>query len=418
MITDSDSYSDLDPLKSNDWHLSFETKEYVELKLTTAFNSFLEQLNRTISVSQIIGRENESEYKSSLERLTNPAIAQKTSSLRNMTQSMALKMKKLNTLPIDLPLSKNFLDALFNHLFPDADGHVENNNIDLTHETNSYKKLFSKLSLLKSSLNDSSNVLNKLAICMLNVCQIGKTKAIAQLWNEFLLELRCRWDSNFFVYGIPANSPDLSRCIFHQKLQLLNCCIAKKIDRDKLNKQTQFENNDNDDDEFFDALEDDDVQQQEPDGRSKQCGDLYLVNNPKIPLYVPITQEPTPMTEDMLEEHASVLVNLGNTDDASLLRAKIQSSSLLSDMESFKAANPGCILEDFLRWYSPRDLIESEIDGIKKYELSARMKIPGNMWIEAWQNAKPVPVRKQKRLFDDTKEAEKVRKPISTFKTF
>lgn len=42
------------------------------------------------------------------------------------------------------------------------------------------------------------------------------------------------------------------------------------------------------------------------------------------------------MTEDMLEQHASVLVNLGSSDDAALLRAKIQSASLLSDMQSFK----------------------------------------------------------------------------------
>ena len=41
-------------------------------------------------------------------------------------------------------------------------------------------------------------------------------------------------------------------------------------------------------------------------------------------------------------------------------------------------------------------------------ELSQRMQIPGNMWLEVWQNAKPVPARRQRRLFDDTKEAEKV----------
>ncbi len=38
------------------------------------------------------------------------------------------------------------------------------------------------------------------------------------------------------------------------------------------------------------------------------------------------------------------------------------------------------------------------------------MQIPGNMWVEVWQSAKPVPVRRQKRLFDETKEAEKVSK--------
>ena len=40
--------------------------------------------------------------------------------------------------------------------------------------------------------------------------------------------------------------------------------------------------------------------------------------------------------------------------------------------------------------------------------LSLRMRIPGNMWVEVWQSARSVPVRRQKRLFDETKEAEKV----------
>jgi Rab3 GTPase-activating protein catalytic subunit len=41
-------------------------------------------------------------------------------------------------------------------------------------------------------------------------------------------------------------------------------------------------------------------------------------------------------------------------------------------------------------------------------ELSARMQIPGNMWSEVWHSARPIPARRQRRLFDDTKEAEKV----------
>lgn len=34
--------------------------------------------------------------------------------------------------------------------------------------------------------------------------------------------------------------------------------------------------------------------------------------------------------------------------------------------------------------------------------------IPGNTWQTVWKSAKPVPARRQKRLFDDTREAEKV----------
>lgn len=41
-------------------------------------------------------------------------------------------------------------------------------------------------------------------------------------------------------------------------------------------------------------------------------------------------------------------------------------------------------------------------------ELSARMKVPGNLWIEVWSTAQPVPVRRQRRLFNDTREAEEV----------
>lgn len=36
------------------------------------------------------------------------------------------------------------------------------------------------------------------------------------------------------------------------------------------------------------------------------------------------------------------------------------------------------------------------------------MMIPGNTWQTVWKSAKAVPARRQKRLFDDTKEAEKV----------
>ena len=75
-----------------------------------------------------------------------------------------------------------------------------------------------------------------------------------------------------------------------------------------------------------------------------------------------------------------------------------------------------------MRWYSPRDWIEIGDEEAfvndqaneekmlvkKKYGLSQRMKVPGNVWIETWENAQPVPVRRQKRLFDDTKEAENV----------
>lgn len=40
----------------------------------------------------------------------------------------------------------------------------------------------------------------------------------------------------------------------------------------------------------------------------------------------------------MLDEQTTVLTNLGSSEEATLLRAKMQSRSLLSDMESFKVS--------------------------------------------------------------------------------
>ena len=44
------------------------------------------------------------------------------------------------------------------------------------------------------------------------------------------------------------------------------------------------------------------------------------------------------------------------------------------------------------------------------------MEAEGNIWLEAWDNAKPVPARRQKRLFDDTREAEKVLQYMTALK--
>ena len=74
-------------------------------------------------------------------------------------------------------------------------------------------------------------------------------------------------------------------------------------------------------------------------------------------------------------------------------------------------------IEDFVRWYSPRDWVETEEVGAdgniqKQASLSLRMQLPDNLWLEVWQQARAIPVRRQKRLFDDGKEAEKV--PLSS----
>lgn len=163
------------------------------------------------------------------------------------------------------------------------------------------------------------------------------------------------------------------------------------------------------------------------EGRKEPCGNLKLLKTGDQ-LYVPITQDPSPMTEDVIQEQIRILSQLGTGAESSQLRAKLQTASLLSDMEAFKAANPGCTFEDYVRWHSPRDWIKDASDATSMSSegdlgsssqsssagadvmghLSPRMQTPGNLWLETWARAKPVPVSRQKRLFDFVKEGEKV----------
>ncbi len=203
---------------------------------------------------------------------------------------------------------------------------------------------------------------------------------MAHLFHEFLLEVRYRWETGYLLPGLPMGDPDHSYCLLHQKLQMINCCIgkrraregAKDLQRSPHEKDEAMDvsegNSETEEEEFFDC--DDDREEdtppkkkdlplwdRNPEGRYKKFNNLRLLEH-DAPLYVPLCQDSAPMTEDQLAEQAEMLMQLGPDAEGSEVRARMQSASLLSDMESFKAANPGSVLGDFVRWYSPRDWVE------------------------------------------------------------
>ncbi|CAG0880210.1 unnamed protein product [Darwinula stevensoni] len=214
---------------------------------------------------------------------------------------------------------------------------------------------------------------------------------------------------------LEAGAPDLSHCLIYQKFQIMDPDYASGP-----------ETGEEGEDEFFDCNEEETGKGNgdnvglmkttsssslppwdQPEGRLSRFKDYRLLNEPNDYIFIP---EPSPMTEDVLEEQEEFLLQLGTDSQGRELRARMQSASLLADMEAFKAANPRAVLEDFVRWYSPFDWIveENEPESSTKGHLSARMEAAGNTWQEMWDSAKPVPARRQKRLFDETKEAERV----------
>ncbi|CAJ1080577.1 rab3 GTPase-activating protein catalytic subunit isoform X2 [Xyrichtys novacula] len=473
IVVDNDVYSDLDPLQAPHWSVRVRTAENPQCLLGDLLSEFYKLCCRKESTEEVLGRtaaeeegQENSDISSALSRLTEPTATVPISrlSVSNMVHSARKHIRRHRRVD-ESPLSNDVLNSVLLCLFPDAAVEKSSDNSKnkpaqsnaegkAEQDKNSDYNLFLQL---KSAPIDSLTSRLALCVCLINY-NYGGLRAVAHLWQEFVLELRYRWENNYLVYGLTGGPPDLRCCLLHQKIQMLNCCIERKRARDEARRAQDggkdkehrgagssqngrptsdsttskevspgksWESWSDSEDEFFECVseqgetESSQTEGGEKDGgKMKAEGRLHPHNNMTLlnssePLYVPITQEPAPMTEDLLEEQSEVLAKLGTSAEGSHLRARMQSACLLSDMESFKAANPGCVLEDFVRWYSPRDYVEEEVtdesgNKVVKGELSARMKISGNMWVEAWESARVTPARRQRRLFDDTKEAEKV----------
>ena len=226
----------------------------------------------------------------------------------------------------------------------------------------------------------------------------GGAGALVQLWKAMLAEARRRWDDGAPLPHVAAGAPVLGDALVHQKLVKLNCCVAKQED-DARRAPAAAEA----------AAEPD------ADGRVGAASELEgLVGlSSGRPLWAPATQEGPPLTSDELEQQQDTLLNvgesLGETAQAGLVMARLQSAQLKSDMQAFKAANPGCELADFVRWHSPRDWIEEgggEGEGAPRGTMSERMTQPGNVWVQLWAATLPLAATQQRALFDAAKEAQ------------
>ncbi|XP_031617314.1 rab3 GTPase-activating protein catalytic subunit [Contarinia nasturtii] len=433
VVMDSRNYSDFDPMLSQTWSFRLHYEALPNTFLRECLFEFLSECDSTKTLHELIGAEYAysatSEIASRddlnpLERLTVSKISKLTTSMLSAALSsdgssaQAKNKTSKKGKPLEGPLTEDQLMAMLYFLFPDAQ--PNSSNAYKVPSTDNFDPL-----RIKSAFDDS--LVHRLSM-LLALCgtYLGGLRAIAQLWIEFAQEMRYRVERSIFISGIAEGFPDPRTCLLHQKLQMLNICINRRRIREgnlshsmaNSNQRNMDSRSDESDDEFFDcdATNDDDVGEQtkdylpwnKPEGRLSKLNDMKLIDSDEY-LYVPITQEPVPKTEDQLEDDAEILLKLGPESE---LRTQIMSASLLSDMESFKAANPNGKIEDFIRWYSPRDWIEEDnikIDDSNSSQgrLSSRMLIPGNTWQNVWNTAKPVPARRQRRLFDDTREAEK-----------
>ncbi|XP_021852729.1 uncharacterized protein [Spinacia oleracea] len=243
-------------------------------------------------------------------------------------------------------------------------------------------------------------------------------RKMALFWCRIISELRRLWMEELYIPGIPLNEvPDLSFCLLYQQMQFMNCCLSRKkrraIATDSLESLIREAGCDADgvpssveritSGSFLYAKTNtgDLVVRL---GVSHQAENLTLLETGE-PVYAPLTQEGPLLTEDLAREAEEFVLRTGSVGAGC--------SQLLSDMQAFKAANPGCILEDFVRWHSPPDWTGNESGNesdastcggdstSSRGRLSRRMKKEGNLWQELWEAAKSVPAVRQAPLFDE-----------------
>ena len=438
LITDNAYHSDLQPRNAPRWSLrSLFTEDsknsqlycrhvelfriFIQLGNRSPNNPLLNLLLRNTDNHQQQKDEQETQdIRQALDRLSTPIHSSAQSSLLKTTNTLLVTSQLLSNLMSlaagtgSRQIPSEYIEAFVENLFDDDDDEKPVKNTDI--KSNDDDNEDDQLGKLKSAPRDSLSW--RLANLVVNI--YGQTRQpfnLAQLWKFFLQKLRTHWRSGRLLPHLDENTTDNidhGSCLFHQKLQMFNSCIRQKIKREhQLDSNVKLA--EDSDEEFFDA------QDEEPEMNENQTAEgqfyplkdvkgqpMYLLSYPNRPLQVPQTQDPAPMTEDVL---ARQVTHLAQIDDARM-KIRLQSAGLLSDMEAFKAANPGCQFEDFIRWHSPRDWIQqsssdSNDETSDTFGLSRRMR-ESNTWNDLWELARPCPVRRQKRLFNYTKEAEEI----------
>ncbi|XP_017050072.1 rab3 GTPase-activating protein catalytic subunit [Drosophila ficusphila] len=417
---DSEQRTDFVPSKAplGKVYLSVEASSYLSICL----RDYQSVAGVTRSLESFVGR-NFSGISSGAEAGSNPLdriTEHKLTPRRDRNYELPSQAGLTKKLPG--PMTESELSELLAYLFPDMHPDMAL----FPYSKKSFKDKFDPMRI-KSAVPDS--LVCRLS-CLLATCHahLGSVEGMAQVWAAFTRQLRLLWDNSLTVPGISAGFPDTRTCLLHQKLQMLNVCVERRVQRESNSKRKSEgvvgkgsseeeeveEEEDDDEGEFFDC---DDptagsgsptkaVLSLKPEGRLRRLNDDRLLEEPDEYLYIPETQDPVPKTEDQLQDDAEVMLKLG---PGSGLTTQMMCTSLLSDMEAFKAANPRGIMEDFIRWYSPKDWeqVTDEL-GEVKHQLSIRMTTEGNTWQKVWEQAQAVPISRQKRLFDDTNEALKV----------
>ncbi|KAL6538436.1 hypothetical protein OROGR_012424 [Orobanche gracilis] len=263
-----------------------------------------------------------------------------------------------------------------------------------------------------------SRVVAEMYLCRLKNNGDASDNSPIRFVHKLVEKLRRLWYEGQYIPGIPQDAiPDLNSCLLYQQLQVINCCISRKrrhsaavesLDYVTVQSSSNVGGSSSSDNTlpldpcFYARTKCGELVLRL--GADRECDSLTMLETGEH-VYSPVLQEPPLLTEDLIKETEEFVLRTGSVGAGC--------SQLLSDMQAFKAANPGCILEDFVRWHSPPDWMENETTGdlvdtsdsgdlsTVKGQLSRRMQKEGNLWRELWETSKPIPAVRQSPLYDE-----------------
>jgi len=250
--------------------------------------------------------------------------------------------------------------------------------------------------------------------------------AASALWRAFVAELRWYWENAVLIpvnasSRNPLEPVDHQDCILHQKLALLNLCIAARAHaqfnhESRLDEVASLSNtgiakakgvelsgsvSGNRNDDCKGKAEDKNVYE----GLEEEGSDTFFdaaSSSPISPshtaqtvggLSVPWTIENSLMTEDMVRERTELMSSLALKQNTAALHKEMLSTSLRSEISAFKAANVEATFEDFKRF-------------------KGRTRMLGDFWRKLWDETEAMTLRDQVRqnptLFVHAAEAEKI----------
>ena len=242
LIVDNSVHSDLDPLEAAEWSIGITLQERPECLLTKHVRSILELSRDKRTSKQVLKDYNMSDDASAVnsqEADNSDKVAGLMDKLSGGQQPQVPRVSSFSQLARQVrplrtrkggPLSPSLLDYILSYLFPDAD---KSGSYPFSIDPTSKCEYLNEYSSTSIKTSPYDGLVWRLCTTIACCYAWAGSEGVSHIMHEFLLEARYRWENGVSLPGLQQGPPDTGTSLINQKLQMLNCCIAKRQTKEK-----------------------------------------------------------------------------------------------------------------------------------------------------------------------------------------